>query len=180
MIPKKATDLAREYATQHGIPEEHAVHMLQSAFQILKDLMGTYDHNMIYMPYLGTFFFRVWKIEEHVKKCNAILRQGVLPVSVLDTIQDQRQNLIKMDAIILEEMGRRSDQRTDKRENGVHNQNTYIRGECRCAVCKADHCKVMKKYYRTKKEKKAREDHRQNLIKQQHETEGQAPEDMGE
>lgn len=180
MVPRKATDIAREYAEANGIEPEHMVHMVQSMFQTMKDVMATYDHNMIYLPYLGTWFFRVWKIEKHVQKCNSILRSAALPISVLDTIQEERMNLIRMDAIILAEMTRRKESKEDKIENGNHGQWAYMRGTCRCHLCKADHAHKITTYNRKKKAQKIREQYRQELIQQYDEAKGQTTEGLGE
>lgn len=179
MQPRKAKELSAEYAQSIGIPAEHMEEISKALFQTLKDLMNTYDHNMILIPWLGTFFFRVWKIENEVKKCNNILRAATLPVSVLDSIQEKRANLIKMDAIILAEMGRRADQRADKRQNGVHNQRIYKQG-CRCEKCKKDHCAMNKRNRDKVKAREQREEYRQKLIKQHNETKRNTTEGMGE
>lgn len=171
MIPKKADDIAREYAEDIGIPPEHLVYMQKCVFQVMREAMLTYDYNMIFIPYLGTWFFRVWKIEEHVQKCNRILRQAVLPVSALETVQDLRFNLIKMDAIILAEMTRRKEEKENILENGVHNQRIYKQG-CKCDKCRGDHNMLMNQRRWNRKIEKQREQYRQQLIKQHNETKG--------
>lgn len=160
MHPQKADKVIREYAQENGIDPDDMVYIMTSLYQYAKDIMGTFEHNMIRMLGLGTFFFRVWKIEDEVKKCNAILRQGKLPVHVLNDIQDRKQELIYMDSIILTEMNRRCEKR-EALKTGEHipSKSEYIYG-CRCSGCKKAHANTQAEYLRGKKGKKEREQYR--------------------
>ena len=66
MYPQKVKDLIPDIASKLNIPVEHLEMMVTGEFQAVKDAMGSWDHNMIFLERFGTFFFRVWKIENEV------------------------------------------------------------------------------------------------------------------
>jgi len=166
MYPQKTKDLIPEVALKLGIPEEHLEMMVIGEFQAVKDAMAEWNTNMIFLERFGTFFFRVWKIEDEVKKCNNILREGKKSVTFLYNTQELKQNLIRMDSIILQEMIRRQ----DKREvllsaEHVPSQLHYCAG-CRCEGCCKLHNEIMKKYRSNKRQVFLREKKRLKKLKE--------------
>jgi hypothetical protein len=152
MYPQKVKDLIPEIANKLNIPVEHLEMMVTGEFQAVKDAMGSWDHNMIFLERFGTFFFRVWKIENEVRKCNDILRDTTRSVAVLDNFQELKYNLIKMDSIILGEMIRRQQEREILINNEHVPSQFHYEAGCRCEGCKKFHNQVMKKYRSTKRE----------------------------
>lgn len=180
MYPQKADKLIPGYAQEAEIPLADIEYMVHTMFQYLKDTMATYDHNKIRVEGLGIFFFRVWKIEPEVRKCNNILRKAALPVMVLEDIQDKRMNLIKMDAIIMHEMSRRDDLIKQARNNiHVGSANNYRQKICRCKECKREFAADVRGHRESRKGRKEREEYRLQKL-QEYEAKRKTAKGMGE
>jgi hypothetical protein len=179
MYPQKTKDFIPDFAAEIGIPVEDLEAMVVAEFQAVKDAMGQWEHNMIFLERLGTFFFRVWKIEGEVKKCNNILRDVNRPVSFLYNTQELKENLIKMDAIILDEMIRRQKIRDIKLETEHLPSELEYRLGCRCDGCKNEHNIAAKKLRKSNKEVHLREKKRLKKLKE-YETKRDIPKGLGE
>lgn len=179
MYPQKVKDLIPDVALKLDIPVEHLELMVLGQFQAVKDAMGGWDDNMIFVERFGTFFFRVWKIEDEVRKCNNILREAKKPVTVLYNTQELKENLIKMDSIILREMVRRQ----EKREVLINTEHTpsqyHYEAGCRCEACSKLHNEIMKKYRSNKRKVFLRDKERIKKLKE-YEAKRNFPKSLGE
>jgi hypothetical protein len=179
MYPQKVKDFIPDFAAEIGIPAEELEAMVIAEFQAVRDAMAAWDYNMIFLDRLGTFFFRVWKIEDEVKKCNNFLRDTSKPVSFLYNTQELKQNLIKMDAIILDEMIRRQGKREVLIESDHVSTDAEYREGCRCDGCKRAHNEAAKKLRRSNKEVSTREKQRLKKLKE-YETKRDISKGLGE
>jgi len=177
MHPRKPKELIEEYAKKVGMPAEDLEIMVNAQFRQVKDIMKGFNDNMIYVPGLGIFFFRLWKIEDEFKKCVNMLRAGNLPVEALRTIQELKDNLIRMDAIIMEEQSRRMELRGKLMADHIGTFTEWKAG-CRCEGCVAAKSAQNKGEREKRKERDIREKWRINRLYDI--TKGKAPKDMGE
>lgn len=180
MQPKKAKELIPVYAERTGILAEDIEYMVLSLFQVIKDIMNGYDDNKIAVGGLGIFFFRLWKIEDDVKKCNSLLRAAKLPVSVLQAIQEKRDSLIRMDAIILAEQTRRAEKRDYLNSlDHIPTEKHYKEG-CRCKECKIVKAAGMRLRTANNRERKKREQQRLKRLQEYEQTKRDTTEGLGE
>lgn len=179
MHPKKASEVISEYAASKGIPEKDMLQIMGLVYRHMRNIMEAYTDNMIHMEGLGSFKFRVWKIEKEVKRCNSILRNPKVPVGLLEIAQDKRNKLIRMDAMILQAMNEKADTRELKMKmEHVPSELSYKQG-CRCKACKMVKSMENLRTAKTRKEKKQREEQRIQRL-QEYEDSRQAAKDMGE
>lgn len=177
MHPRKPKELIEEYAKKVGMPAEDLEIMVNAQFRQVKDIMKEFNDNMIYVPGLGIFFFRLWKIEDEFKKCVNILKAGNIPVEALRTVQELKNNLIRMDAIIMEEQSRRVELRGRLMEKHIGTYTEWKAG-CRCEGCVKAKALQNKAEQKSRKERVNREKYRINRLYDI--TKGKTPKDMGE
>lgn len=76
MVPKKANDFKKSTAEELGLSENLVSAFVDFFWDRVRTHMSELNHENLYIPNLGTFKVKHWKIDEAIEKYKAIIAKG--------------------------------------------------------------------------------------------------------
>jgi hypothetical protein len=172
-------DLSTQYAIENGIDEDDLWKMVQFEFVRVRETMYSFTTHSIFLRGWGRWFFKVWKIQKDVDKCNGILKSfHKVKVDKMLYFQDLRDKLMNMDYLILKEIIKRDDLRERMLKGHYPSPMEYNNG-CRCVGCTEAKKLEMRGYWVRRRAAEELEQFRLEKLKE-YESKRKAEEGLGE